>query len=105
VVVVGAKVVVVVGGTVVVVGDVDAEEAPESVEVGVVLGGNVVVVGALGAEVVGTCAGAGLEEALAPGCSFATNTPMAMVAPADASAAIRVKRRRRALARCLVSAE
>jgi hypothetical protein len=104
------RVVVVVGGKVVVVcrdllvvGDVDAEGAPESDEVGVVVGGKVVVVEALGAEVVGTCAGALFEDALAPGCSFATTTPMAMVAPVDARAAARVRRRRRRLARRLVS--
>ena len=45
------------------------------------VGGEVVVVEVLGVEVVGACAGTGLEDALAPGCSFATTTPMAMVAP------------------------
>jgi hypothetical protein len=105
VVVVGGKVVVVVGGEVVVVGAEDAEALPGSDEVGAVVGGEVVVVELSGLEVVGTCAGTGLEDALAPGCSFATTTPMAMVAPAAPKAAERVRNRRRAFARRLVSGE
>jgi len=103
-VVVGGKVVVVVGGEVVVVGAVDAGAAPGSDVVGVVVGG-AVVVEVFGVEVVGVCAGAGLEDALAPGCSFATTTPMAMVAPVATRAAERVSSRRRLLARRLVSGE
>jgi hypothetical protein len=105
VVVVGGKVVVVVGGEVVVVGAGDAEALPGSDEVGVVVGGEVVVVEVFGVEVVATCAGTGLEDALAPGCSFATTTPMAMVAPVATKTAERVSSRRRALARRLVSEE
>jgi hypothetical protein len=45
------------------------------------------------------------EDALAPGCSFATSTPMAMVAPVAIRTAARVTRRRRASARPLVSGE
>ena len=99
--VVGGEVVVVV----VVVGDVDPEDAPESDEVGVVVDGDVVVVEVLGAEVVGTWTGALLEASLVPGCSLATTTPIAMVAPVATRAAELVRRRRRALARCLVSGE
>lgn len=69
------------------------------------VGGEVVVVEVLGVEVVGACAGTGLEDALAPGCSFATTTPMAMVAPVATKTAERVSSRRRALARRLVSGE
>ena len=97
--VVGGEVVVVV-----VVGDVDPEDVPESDELGVV-DGDVVVVEVLGAEVVGTWAGALLEPSLAPGCSLATTTPIAMVAPVATRAAELVRRRKRALARCLVSGE
>jgi hypothetical protein len=104
VVVIGGKVVVV-GGEVVVVGAGDAKALPGSDEVGVVVDGEVVVVEVFGVEVVGTCAGTGLEDALAPGCSFATTTPMAMVAPVATKTAERVSSRRRALARRLVSGE
>ena len=104
VVVVGGKVVVV-GGEVVVVGAGDGEALPGSDEVGVVVGGEVVGVEVFGVEVVGTCAGTGLEDALAPGCSFATTTPMAMVAPVAPKTAERVSSRRRTLARRLVSGE
>jgi hypothetical protein len=102
VVVVGGEVVVVVGGEVVVVGDVDPEEVPESGEVVVVVGGEVVVVEVLGSA--GACAGT-VEDELAPGCSFATRTPIAMVAPVATRAAERVSRRRRASVRCLASGE
>jgi hypothetical protein len=104
-VVVGGKVVVV-GGEVVVGGDVDAAGEPESDEgYVVVVGGRVLVVEVLGAEGVGFCVGAVFEGALAPGCSFATTTPMAMVAPVDARAAARVRRRRRRWARRLFSGD
>ena len=102
--VVGGEVVVVVVVVVMVVGDVDPEDSPESDELGVVLDGDVVEVDVL-AEVVGTCAGALLEGSLDPGCSLATTTPMAIVAPVATRAAEPVRRRRRALARCLVSGE
>jgi hypothetical protein len=105
VVVVGGRVVVVVGGEVVVVGAEDGEALPGSDEAGKVVGGEVVVVELSGVEVVGTCAGTGLEDALAPGCSLATTTPMAMVAAVAPKAAARVRNRRRALARLLVSGE
>jgi hypothetical protein len=81
--------VVVVGGDVVVVDDVDPE-------VGAVVGGDVVE---------GTCAGTVFEGWVAPGCSFATTTPMAMVAPVASKAAARVNRRIRAWARRLDSGE
>ena len=96
---VGGKVVVV-GGEVVVVGAPDAEALPGSDEVVVVVGGDVVVV-----EVGGASAGTGLEDALAPGCSFATTTPMAMVAPVAPKTAERVSSRRRTSARRLLSGE
>jgi hypothetical protein len=67
------------------------------------IGGDVVVVEARDAE--GFCAGTAGEVALAPGCSLATTTPMATVAPAASRAAARVTRRRRASARPLVSGE
>jgi hypothetical protein len=70
-----------------------------------VMGGEVVVVEVLGVEVIGACEGTGLEDALAPGCSFATTTPMAMVAPVATKTTERVSNRRRALARRLVSGE
>jgi hypothetical protein len=100
VVVVVGGVVVVVGGEVVVVVVVDAEAAPGSDEVD---GGVVVVVDVLGVELVETWAGMALEEALAPGCSLATTTPIAMTAPVAARAVERVNRRRRATARRLIS--
>ena len=103
VVVVGGKVVVV-GGEVVVVGAGEGEALPGSDEVGVV-GGKVVGAEVFGVDVVGTCAGTGLEDGLAPGCSFATTTPMAMVAPAAPKTAERVSNRRRKSARRLVSGE
>jgi hypothetical protein len=93
-------VVVVVGGDVVgadVVGDVDPEEVPGTDVVGAGVVGRVVVEG--------TCAGTVLEGVLAPGCSLATTTPMAMVAPAAARAAARVSRRKRASVCRLVSGE
>jgi hypothetical protein len=102
VVVVGGEVVVVVGGEVVVDGDVGAEEVPESGVVVVVVGGDVVVVEVLVLE--GAWAGTWGDE-LAPGCSLATSTPMAMVAPVATRAAERVSRRRRASVRCLASGE
>ena len=68
-------------------------------------GGDVVVVEVLVVEVAGACAGTELEDALAPGCSFATTTPMAMLAPVATKTAERVNSRRRALARRLVSGE
>jgi hypothetical protein len=98
------RVVVVVGGNVVVVGDVvvvgneDAGPPPRSD----VVGGDVVV-DVFGVEVVVTRAGTGLGDALAPGCSFATTTPMAMVAPAATNAVQRVSSRRRVSARRLIS--
>ena len=45
-------------------------------------------------EVVGTCAERCWTPRSAPGCSFATTTPMAMVAPVATKAAERVSRRR-----------
>jgi hypothetical protein len=105
VVVAGGDVVVVVGGEVVEVGDVDPEEPPGADEMGVVVGGDVAVVEVLAAGVVGTGAGTVLEDALAPGFSSATTTPIAMVAPVAARAAEVVRRRRRAFARRLVSGE
>ena len=103
VVVVGGKVVVG-GGEVVVVGAWDGEAPPGSGEVGVV-GGKVVGGEVFGVEVVGTCAGTGLEDALAPGCSFATTTPMAIVTPVAPITTERVNSRRSTSARCLVSGE
>jgi hypothetical protein len=88
---------------VVVVGAEDAEAPLRSDEVGVVAGGEVVVVVVLGVEVVVTWAGTGLEDALAPGCSFATTTLMAMVAPVATKAVQRVSSRSKALVRRLVS--
>ena len=110
VVVVGGEVVVALGSGVV-VGEVVSDEEPAPGEVGVVVGrGDVVVVEPLGVEVVGadvfgTGTGSGLEDALAPGCSLATTTPIAKVAPVASNTAERVRRRRRASARCLVSGE
>jgi len=95
----GDVVVVVVGGDVVVVGDAEPEPTPGSDELG-----GVVAVEVLGVEVAGASAGA-WEDPLAPGCSFATTTPMAMVAPAAKRAAARVRRRTRASARPRVSGE
>jgi hypothetical protein len=103
VVVVGGEVVVVVGGAVV-VGDVATEDEPWSDELGVVVGGDVTVVEVLGDVVVGTCAGAAFD-ALAPGCSLATTTPMTAVAAVAATATKRVRNRRVLLTRCLVSGE
>jgi hypothetical protein len=102
VVVVGGRVVVVVGGSVVVVGAVDPGEALGVV----VVGGAVVVVVVVEAVVgaAGTAAGAVLDP-LAPGCSFATTTPMATVAPVAARTAERVRNRRWERARCRVSGE
>jgi hypothetical protein len=110
VVVVGGKVVVVVvvvaGGAVVVVAAAEFDEPPGSDVV--VVGGDVVevveVVEVVGVEVVGTCAGAVLDS-LPPGCSFATTTPMAIVAPVAARTAKRVRKRRWELVRRLVSGE
>jgi hypothetical protein len=100
-VVVGGEVVVVVGGEVVVVVDVgvDPATAPGSDDVG----GVVVVVDELGVELVETCAGMVLEDALPPGCSLATTRPMAIAAPVAATAVERVNRRRRSAARRLFS--
>ncbi len=102
--VVGGEVVVVVGGEVVVVGAVDPELTDEEGVVGggVVLVVEVLVVEVLVVEVAGVSAGS-VGDPLAPGCSLATTTPMAMVAPAATRAAARVRRRRRASARRLVS--
>jgi hypothetical protein len=100
VVVVGGGVVVVVVGDVVVVDDeVSAPRFDEA-------GGDVVVVvvGAVVVVVLGVCNGA-LPDAVAPGCSLATTTPMTTVAPVAASAASRVRKRRDAAARRLVSGE
>jgi hypothetical protein len=102
--VVGGKVVVV-GGRVVVVGAENDEELPGSDEAGEVVGGDVVVLVVVGAVVVGACAGRGVEDALAPGCSFDTTTPMAIVALVATKTAERVSSLRRALARRLVSGE
>jgi hypothetical protein len=99
VVVVGGEVVVVLGGEVVVVVDTDPDVAAGSDEVD----GGVVVVDVLGAEPAETCGGLVLAEALAPGCSLATTTPIATAAPVAAKAVERVNRRSRALARRLVS--
>jgi hypothetical protein len=111
VVVVGGTVVVVVGGevVVVVVGDAETEVAPWLGEDGVVVGGDVTVVEVFGGAafvvgVVGVCS-AGELDAVPPGCSLATTTPMATVAPVAARAAIRVRSRREALARRRVSGE
>jgi hypothetical protein len=100
-VLVGGDVVVVVDGEVVVVGEADPELPPASEGLGLEVGGDVVVVEVLGVEVVGASAGT-VEDPLAPGCSLATTTPIAMVAPVATTAAARVRRRRRASARPLV---
>lgn len=93
------KVVVVVGGEAVVLGDVDPGDASGAAEVGAVVAGDVVVVEVLGAEVVGVCVGRVPEDALDPGCSLATTIPMATVAPVATRAAKRVMCRSRASAR------
>ena len=114
------RVVVVVGGGVVVVvvganvvGTVAGVELPPEVAgvvgvdvvgvaVVVVVGGDVVV------DVVGGSAGVvplGLAPELAPGCSFATTTPISAVAPVAAITAERVRRRRRMFARSRASGE
>jgi hypothetical protein len=98
VVVVGGEVVVVVGGMVVVVVVGDEEPAPSPDKVGVVVGGVVVVVGATDVEVLGVCSGA-LPDAVAPGCSLETTMPRTTVAPAAATAASRVRKRRDVAAR------
>jgi hypothetical protein len=99
-------VVVVVGGEVVVVdGDVDAEDPPWSNVVGVVVGGDVTVVDVLGGPVAGTGGCVAAEDVLAPGCSFATATPMTTVPPVARRTAKPVRRRSRAAARRLVSGE
>ena len=90
----------VVGGAV-----VDGEGAPWFNDVGVVVGGGATVVEVLGGEVVGTTAGVVAEDVLAPGCSFATTTPMATVPPVASRMANPVRRRSRAAARSLVSGE
>ena len=100
--VVGGKVVVVVGGRVVVV---DGEDAPWFDVVDVVVGGGVAVVEVLGGAVVGAGAGVVADDVLAPGCSFATTTPMATVPPVARRMANPVSRRSRAAARRLVSGE
>ena len=46
-----------------------------------------------------------LTAELAPGCSFATTTPMSAVAPAAPTIEARVRYRTSALARCLASGE
>jgi hypothetical protein len=91
-------VVVVVDGNVVVVDD--DVPVPRFDEVD----GDVVVVGATVVVVLGVCSGA-LLDAVAPGCSLATTTPMTTVAPVAARAASRVRIRRDATARRLVSGE
>jgi hypothetical protein len=84
---------VVVGGEVVVVVlDVDPEPVLGFDEVGVV----VVVDPVDGVEAV-------FEGALAPGCSLATSTPIAIVAPVASTAATRVSWRRRASVCRLIS--
>jgi hypothetical protein len=99
-VVVGGLVVVVVGGLVVVVGEPWGEIGP-AVVVGLVVG-VVVLVG--GGVVVGVVAGVepgsgGLVGAAdAPGCSFATVTPMNAVAPPARTITVLVSRLRRACA-------
>jgi hypothetical protein len=108
-VVVGGTVVVVVGGEVVVVGVAGTEDEPWSDAVGWVVGGDVTVVEVLGVEVlvvvvVGACIAAAVDE-VPPGCSLATTTPMAMVAPVAARAARRVRKRTEAWARRRVSGE
>ena len=69
-----------------------------------VCGALVVVVEVL-VEVVGRSTGAAGVVALTPGCSLATNTPIATVAAVANATAERVRRRRRASARCLAYAE
>lgn len=108
VVVVGADVVVVV-----VVGVVASDPADDAV-VGVVVG---VVAGVVvGADVVGVVVAVDgtevevlpvvvLTAELAPGCSFATATPMSAVAPAAPTIEARVRYRTSALARPLASGE
>jgi hypothetical protein len=95
-VVVGGDVVVVVGGDVVVV------EGDDPTEGGEVDG---VVVDVVGEEVDGVVVNEVGLAVLAPGCSLATITPMSAVAPVAARMDARVRRRNRALARCLVSGE
>jgi hypothetical protein len=99
VVVVGGEVVVVLGGEVVVVVDADPDAVPGSDEVG----GAVVVVDVVDVELAEIDVGLVLAEVLAPGCSLATTTPIAMAAPVATKAVERVNRRRRAAARRLVS--
>lgn len=101
VVVVGGDVVVLVGGEVIVVDEFDPEDVAGSDEV---VGSTVVDVVELGVDVAGPCVGGVLDAALDPGCSLATTTPIAMVAPVATRAADRVSRRRRRLARRLASA-
>jgi hypothetical protein len=103
VVVVGGLVVVVVGGDVVVVVVVGLDGVPDSdggvVETGEVVGVVVVVVGGDVVVVEGGVSGTVWDVVLAPGCSFAATTPIAMVAPVATMIAERVRRRRRASAR------
>jgi hypothetical protein len=100
-------VVVVVGGVVVVVvvvGTVVTRPVDGSVVVVVDCGSDVVVV--VGSEVdVDPCEVDVLFAALAPGCSFATTTPITAVAPAAARNDARVSRRSRTVACRLVSGE
>jgi hypothetical protein len=110
-VVVGGEVVVEVGGDVV-GSSVDSTGAPGPavvvvvVGVGVVVGGEVVVVGSeADVDVVETWEATSLEEALEPGCSLATTTPMTTVAPVAKRATERVRRRRRTSACLLASGE
>ena len=112
-VVVGGRLVVVVVGAKV-VGTIAGEELLSEVDgvVGVAVAGVSVVGvdagGAVEVDVVGGWAGVvPLVPApeLAPGCSFATTTPISAVAPVVAKIAERVRRRRRTLARSRVSGE
>jgi hypothetical protein len=115
------RVVVVVGGDVVVVvvvgTDVVGVVVPDPAGDPVV---GVVVVVVVGVVVAGVVAGVVVEvdgtevevlpvvaltDELAPGCSFATTTPMSAVAPAAPTIEARVKKRTSALALCRASGE
>jgi hypothetical protein len=104
VVVVGGRVVVVVGGEVVVVGEAEAPTEGSELMGGEVTGVGAFVVGVLVVGVLGVWT-AGVLEAVAPGCSLATITPMTTVAPVAPKAAKRVRTRREAAARRRVSGE
>jgi hypothetical protein len=104
--VVGGEVVVVVGARVVgvaVLGVVEGEEPPPDEGVVVVVGAVVVggaVVGVV-VELEGVVGDGSVGALDAPGCSFATTTASTPVAAAAVTAAKRVSRRSRALARSL----